>query len=229
MLIKELQNIQHFIWDFDGTLFDTYPVVIEDIQNALKEFGYTATPLELMGKLLKTVDHAITFYAQRFHLDKNALYEAYERNQAASNAKLLALPMDGIETLLHAIQSKGYANYIFTHRPLASTIAFLDKYDLTKYFTDFVAPQTPGFARKPAPDAIEHLIKKYQIPKEKAVMIGDRELDLASGKNAGIRTVHYICKTIPQTFDCAWRFDDFADFTKALTHPLPFQKTGGTQ
>ena len=228
MQTESIQNISHFIWDFDGTLFDTYPVIIEDIRQALQSFGFDAEPKELMDKLLETVDYALEFYAEQYHIDNHALFDAYRQQQKNSNAKLLALPMDQAENVLKAIQAKDCANYIFTHRPFASTMAFLDKYDLSKYFTDFVAPTTPGFARKPAPDAIEYLIDKYGIPKEKAVMIGDRELDLASGKNAGIRTVHYICKTIPQTLSCDWRYENFADFAKALTNPQAFQKTDET-
>ena len=227
--MKKLQNIRHFIWDFDGTLFDTYPVVIQNIQDALEEFGYTATSLDLMDKLLETVDHTLTFYAQQLHLDKNALYEAYQRHQTASNKQLKALPMDAVEQALQTIKCKGCYNYIFTHMPLSSTLAFLDKYDLTKYFTDFVAPETQGFARKPAPDAILYLINKYALSKDNTVMIGDRALDLISGKNAGIRTIHYLCKSIPQNLDCDWRFDNFKDFTKALTPDPPCQKTDETQ
>ena len=228
MQTESIQNISHFIWDFDGTLFDTYPVIIENIRQALQSFGFDADPKELMDKLLETVDHALSFYAEKYHIDKNTLSAAYQLQNITSNKELMALPMEGVESTLKAIQAKGCDSYIFTHRPLASTMAFLDKYDLSKYFTDFVAPATPGFARKPAPDAIEYLVNKYGIPKGKAVMIGDRELDLASGKNAGIRTAHYICKAIPQTFVCDWRFDRFADFTKALIYPQSFQKTDET-
>ena len=216
MSTTSLQNISHFIWDFDGTLLDTYPVVIEDIQKALQDFGYHADNKGLMEKLLNTVDFAISYYAQQFNLDKDALYQAYRKYQDISNITRSALPMEGIKETLETIQNRGGANYVFTHRPLDATMAFLQKYDLDKCFTDFVAPQTPGFVRKPAPDSIWYLMKKYGIAKDAAVMIGDRELDLASGENAGIRTVHYICKMIPQTFDCDWRIESFAELRDLL-------------
>ena len=216
MQMKLLQNITHFIWDFDGTLLDTYPVVIEDIQKALKDFGYDADSNDLMEKLLNTVDYTISCCAEDFKLNKEQLYLSYQKYLSISNAKLRALPMEGIQEALAAIQNRGGKNYVFTHRPLDATMAFLNKYDLAKYFTDFVAPQTPGFVRKPAPDSIWYLMKKHGIEKETAVMIGDRELDLASGKNAGIRTMHYICKVIPQTFDCDWRIESFEELASLL-------------
>lgn len=216
MRTDTLQNISHFIWDFDGTLLDTYPVVIEDIQKALQDFGYHADRIALMEKLLNTVDFTICYYAERYKIDKDALYRAYCKYQNISNTALSALPMDGVKEVLEAIQNRGGKNYVFTHRPLDATMAFLNKYDLAKYFTDFVAPQTPGFVRKPAPDAIWYLVKKHGIDKNAAVMIGDRELDLASGKNADIHTMHYICKVIPQTFDCDWRIESFRELAELL-------------
>ena len=216
MNAETLQNISHFIWDFDGTLLDTYPVVIEDIQKALQDFGYYADGNVLMEKLLNTVDFTISYCAQLFKIDKDALYRAYLKHQNISNATLNALPMEGVQEALAAIQNRGGANYVFTHRPLDATMAFLNKYDLTKYFTDFIAPHTPGFVRKPAPDAIWYLMKKHGIKQTNAVMIGDRELDLASGKNAGIGTMHYVCKVIPQTLDCDLRIESFAELTNLL-------------
>ena len=34
-----MQNIQSFLWDFDGTLFDTYPIIIDCLRQALRELS----------------------------------------------------------------------------------------------------------------------------------------------------------------------------------------------
>ena len=44
MAQKNMKDIQHFIWDFDGTLFDTYPVIIDDLRCALQEYGKDLDP-----------------------------------------------------------------------------------------------------------------------------------------------------------------------------------------
>ena len=31
--------IENYIWDFDGTLFDTYPAMVEGVFQALHDFG----------------------------------------------------------------------------------------------------------------------------------------------------------------------------------------------
>lgn len=33
-------HIRHFIWDFDGTVADTYPAIIQSLRDALQEFGH---------------------------------------------------------------------------------------------------------------------------------------------------------------------------------------------
>ena len=50
---------------------------------------------------------------------------------------------------------------------------------------------SPLLERKPSPEAIEYLMEKYKIKPEEAIMIGDRELDILSGKNAGIHTCFF--------------------------------------
>lgn len=33
------RNMKNYIWDFDGTLFDTYPAMVDGAWQALKDFG----------------------------------------------------------------------------------------------------------------------------------------------------------------------------------------------
>jgi phosphoglycolate phosphatase-like HAD superfamily hydrolase len=55
----DIRRVRHFIWDFDGTLFDTYPIIINHVQTALGEFGHSIDSLELMEHLL-VLDRAVT-------------------------------------------------------------------------------------------------------------------------------------------------------------------------
>ena len=44
-----------------------------------------------------------------------------------------------------------------------------------------------NFPSKPAPDAVEWICGTYGLDKGETMMIGDREIDVLSGKNAGAR------------------------------------------
>ena len=47
--MREMQNIRHFIWDFDGTLFDTYPLIIQKLCLALQKYGHDCDPIEAIS------------------------------------------------------------------------------------------------------------------------------------------------------------------------------------
>lgn len=216
--ITDIRQIRHFIWDFDGTLFDTYPIIIEQMQTALGEFGHTIDALELMEQLLHTVGTALKYCADKFSIDYTRFSDAYTILHEQSALLPVAPPMASVEKVLAAVQARGGKNFIFTHRTLASTTAYLEKYGLSHYFSHIIAPDTPGFAWKPAPDAIEYLLRTHDLLPQEVAMVGDREIDLASGRAAGIYGVHYVCKDVPQPLQCHWRFTDYADMAEKLTN-----------
>lgn len=211
-----MQNIRHFVWDFDGTLFDTYPVIIENLDLALGEFGYGCEPLEAMKLLLGRLAHAQKFYAEKFGIPMEALVAAYERHHSRANRELRAQPMAGVREVLEAIQASGRHNYIFSHRKPAETALYLEKYGLSQYFTHMIGPGSLGFAEKPAPDAVLYLMEAYGMDPKETVMIGDRECDLGSGRSAGVCTAHLVCAAIPETLNCTWRFESFEQMLKCI-------------
>ena len=213
----DIRSVKYFIWDFDGTLFDTYPMIIGDFRRALGQFGRDVDPVELMGHFLETVGHAMEYYAKEFDIDLEQLNAAYRQQLAHSNETLPAQPMAKVEQALQAVKARGGENYIFTHRSSVTTQGYLQRFGLEKYFADIVTPQSPCFAWKPAPDGILYLMKTHNLPADQTAMVGDRQIDLDSGIAAGVKTVHYRCKAVPQTLPCDWYFEDFGEMARCLS------------
>ena len=211
-----MQTIQHFIWDFDGTLFDTYPVIIEDLNRALHEFGHSCETKEAMRLMQDRLAQAQQFYAEKYGIPMAEVAAAYERHHARSNRELLAEPMAGIREVLEAIRSSGRHSYIFSHRKPEETADYLEKYGLSHYFTHIIGPGSEGFAWKPAPDAVLYLMARYGMTPGNTVMVGDRECDLGSGRSAGIKTAHLVCPMAPEDLFCDWKFETFAQMLEQL-------------
>lgn len=211
-----MQTIQHFIWDFDGTLFDTYPVIIEDLNRALHEFGHSCETKEAMRLMQDRLAQAQQFYAEKYGIPMAEVAAAYERHHARSNRELLAEPMAGVREVLEAIRSSGRHSYIFSHRKPEETTDYLKKYGLSHYFTHIIGPGSEGFAWKPAPDAVLYLMARYGMTPEETVMVGDRECDLGSGRSAGIKTAHLVCPMAPEDLVCDWKFETFAQMLEQL-------------
>lgn len=169
-----------FFWDFDGTLFDTYPRINRAIQNALKDLNI-AVSLETIQPLSKVnVRFAIDTLAGDKAKAVAARYEEREPEEGLDSMR----PYPGVLRLLRSICEHGGRNYLYTHRDRSSLEA-LEHYGMLPCFTDFVTSEN-GFPAKPAPDALLHLMEKHQLDAAKCVMLGDRDIDLGSGKNAGM-------------------------------------------
>ena len=211
-----LSHIRHFIWDFDGTLFDSYPIIIGNLRSALGLYGFDCAPVEAMELMLQNISVAHNYYADKFGIPREELVETYTRFHQEVNPRLLAKPMVDIEKVLARICEAGRKNYIFTHRKCSTTAQYLEKYGLGRYFQEIIGPEHPHFAYKPAPDAIVYLIDKYGMTATDTVMVGDRDCDLGSARNAGIGTVHYVCAAVPETLQADYRIESYQEMLKLL-------------
>jgi HAD superfamily hydrolase (TIGR01549 family) len=180
-------KFKHIIWDYDGTLFDSYPVMAAAFSHALEEYGF-AEPADIIMAFMKvSMGHAIRHYTEKYKLNNNFLerFKALNINAEHENTK----SFDGVAELCHAVCESGGENYLFTHRG-ESAFYYIEKYGLTGCFTEFICSKQ-NFPRKPSPDAILYLLEKYKLSSDAALMVGDRDLDILSAKNAGIYACYF--------------------------------------
>ena len=180
-----MHHIKHFIWDFDGTLFDSYPIIIATLRAALQEYGHDCDPVEAMRLMLQNIGVAQHYYADKFGIVYEDLIETYYSHHNRLNPQLAAEPMADVEKVLKKICESGRKNYIFTHRKCSTTAQYLEKYGLSQYFTEIVGPEAPNFAYKPSPDSLLYLMDKYGMTAEDAVMSGTVNLLINGGTFAG--------------------------------------------
>jgi HAD superfamily hydrolase (TIGR01509 family) len=178
---------KHIIWDFDGTLFDSYPVLGIAFKKTLEEEGITESSDEILKYMKVSKFVAIQHYKNKYNIS-NAFVDRFEKN--CDDIEIgLCKPYKGIEDICRYIYTHGKHNYLFTHRG-ESAVFFLTKYNMYDYFTECVTSKNE-FKRKPSPDAINYLVEKYNIIRSEAIMIGDRDIDILSAKNAGINSCYY--------------------------------------
>ena len=173
---------RHVIWDFDGTLFDTYPSMTKAMQGALEMRGYSEPEEEIYSHLKVTTGHAKKIYKDKYGLGED-FDEDFKRIRQEIEVGI-SFPYPGVVELLMDIVAAGGYNYICTHRSV-STYKFLEHHGISHLFRDCVTADD-GFALKPNPDSVKYILDKYGIDPADAVMVGDRELDVKAGQNAGI-------------------------------------------
>lgn len=207
-----MKNIKHFIWDFDGTLADSYPNLIRYMQQSLADFGKSADPVEILEKMMETVGHAIRWYDALYDLPQ--LSERFDYyHELGRNDPVCAF--ENVTEVLSRIQQMGAYNYIYTNR--GETVdGMLDQMGLRSYFREIVKAGDPEFEFKPSPRSILYLMKKYGGTPEDTVMIGDRKCDLESGYQAGCKTIHLQTPSVLQYPPCDWRIRNFQEMLDAL-------------
>lgn len=207
-----MKHMKLFIWDFDGTLVDSYPYSASCLQRAIRDFGYDVTYEQLMEQMLDTIPAALQYFSERFQIPD--LAERFRRYYRVGPDEPVIL-FEGVLPVLHRIKQLGGVNLIFTNRN-ETIFPMLEKAGIADLFAEVVTAVHPNFVWKPAPDAIEYLMRAYDGTVENTVMIGDRICDLSSGWNAGCKTCHLLTPAAPQYPPCDWRIENYPQMLELL-------------
>jgi HAD superfamily hydrolase (TIGR01549 family) len=189
----------NILWDFDGTLFDTYPALVEGFVTLA---GQDLDRNEVLQWLKKDSKTAFKHYG----IDESRRPEYQTHFNYYS--KRISRPFQHVGDALGAAEN----NVIVTHRDHESTVYLLEKFHLKKYFKEIVSVEEQGFTRKPHRSSYEYILKKHHID----LVVGDRELDLIPARELNIKTVAYQNPNIEADF----HINSYADFIPLVIRQL---------
>ena len=177
------------IWDLDGTLLDSYHVIVESLYLVFKEYGIPMSREEIHQYAIASSSNAlIAEVSEKRGLSPKDITSRY--SQISGGKYLEIITMDHTYETLNALAAKNVQHFVYTHRG-KTTIPTLKNLGLEAYFTEILTSQS-GFARKPDPDAVIYLMKKYNLEPQSTYYAGDRNLDMECAKNAGIPGILYL-------------------------------------
>lgn len=158
------------LWDFDGTLFDTYPCYVSTLCQVMEGRVSEET---MMKKMKKSFGYAVDFFKI-----PNEVVEKYIELENA-------LPPDTKPPFPYVkdVLQQASLNVIMTHKPRNEVKTMLDFYGWENLFTEIVCGDD-GYPRKPNPESYHYLHNKYGID----LAVGDRKIDLLPAKKMGIKT-----------------------------------------
>lgn len=190
----ESKAAQAYIWDLDGTLLDSYGVIVPSVLAACCSFGFTVEEAEAHRQVIR---HSVTFYLQTVAESRGLPFEAL----MGRYSEISAQHKDEIRPMPHALESleglrqRGARHFVYTHRG-KTTRDVLERLGLLGCFTEIVTSLN-GFARKPEPDAILYLLQRHGLDPEATFYVGDRTIDMDCAKNAGIRGILFLPEGSP--------------------------------
>ena len=195
-----------FFWDFDGTLFNTYPRMNRCMTNAFKDVGVEVDQDELVKLTKITLGHAASVLSPGLEKEVMARFRHYYYEVEGVET---IFPYPGAFRMLESVCEHGGRNYLYTHSANI-TIEALKRYGVDHLFTDFITKES-GFKVKPAPDALLFMLDKHKLDPAKCVMVGDRDIDLDAGKNAGIAGALFDPDGYYQSYDTPYSYGSFFD------------------
>ena len=180
------------IFDLDGTLTNTLESMTYSVNLTLEEMGLSKITKDqcrlfvgngarvLMEKSLKAagdtdasrIEEGMEIYGRIF--DRNCTYHV--------------TPYEGIPEMLKALKDKGIHLAVLSNKPDRQTVKVVKAIFGEELF-DYAQGQKDGIRRKPEPDGVWYLMEQMHVSKEECLYIGDSEVDAATGRNAGLKTI----------------------------------------
>ena len=196
-----------FIWDLDGTLLDSYEVILSGIEETFAQFSIPYDKEQVREFILKfSVQDLLVQVAEERKLDVEVLNQVRAQSLAEKNAQVVL--MLGARDVLNWADQVGIRNFVYTHKG-DNAFTILRDLGLESYFTAILTSQS-GFARKPSPEAATYLLDKYQLNPNNTYYIGDRTLDVEFAQNSGIQSINFL----ESSYEGNHRIQELADITR---------------
>ena len=178
-----------YIWDLDGTLLDSYGVIVEAAARTAADEGIN-DPKDYILKVVK--QKSCTAYMEEIGSQcGKTVREVFAQYQKHTHAlDDLIILIDGAKETLKRLQEAGAVHFVYTHRG-SSSEPILERLGVLKCFREVVTSMY-GFAPKPSGEGVRFLVEKYGLDPEQTWYVGDRTLDVFCAKDAGVKALLYL-------------------------------------
>ncbi len=182
-------NIKLLVFDLDGTLVDSRLDLTHSVNAMLRKFGRTELPMEVVesyvgdgapmlvrramgdpddGKLMREALEYFILYYREHKLDNTVLYE-------------------GVQQALESLRegSDGRKMAVLSNKPVNPSRDICKALGLSPFFVQIYGGNSFP-TKKPDPQGALALCSETGVRPEEAAIIGDSDIDILTGRNAGM-------------------------------------------
>lgn len=180
------------IFDLDGTLTDTLESLTYSVNKTLDEMGMSAITAEqcrsfvgngaryLIGKALaaagdtelERMEEGMKVYSRVF----------------AENCTYHVKPYDGVLDMVTGLKDRGIRIAVLSNKQHPQAVDVVESVFGRGTF-DVIQGQSDGVPRKPDPSGVYRILEQFKVAPEEGIYIGDSDVDMKTGKAAGMLTV----------------------------------------
>jgi|SRR5579872_129343 len=200
-------SIKLVIFDLDGTLIDSRLDLVHSVNAALRHIHRPELPEDVIASYVgdgapiliqralggEAVDESVVRKGLEFFL-------SYYREHKLDHTTVY----EGVRDALAAIQKSDNGvprkMAVLTNKPVNPSRAIVNALGLGPYFTQIYGGNS--FAtKKPAPEGAIQLLAEAGVRPEQAAIVGDSQVDVRTGRNAGLWTVAVTYGFAPHTLE----------------------------
>ncbi len=181
-----MKYVEFIIFDLDGTLVDSKEDMARGVNFTLKKIGLgeksTSQISSHIGKGIEDLIRGSLGNKQEALLDRAlSIFIEYYRKHSTDNTVLYP----HVKEILEYFRDK--RKTIVTNRNYEFALMALNKLGIRDYFENIVGGDDTC-CMKPSSCPLDRSMGRFNADKEKAIIVGDMDIDILAGRRAGITT-----------------------------------------
>jgi 2-phosphoglycolate phosphatase len=171
------------LFDFDGTLADSYPAIAASVNHVRAAHGLLALSID---EVKRHVGRALPYLLQQTvpgtKLEADAaLYRAHHPSVLVAGTRLLP----EVRETLAALRARHIPLAIGSNKPVQFTRILVKELRIAEYFAEVLGPEDAPHP-KPAPDLLLAALTRLKVEPKDALYIGDMTVDIQTARSAGV-------------------------------------------
>ena len=177
-----------YIFDLDGTLLDTLGDLAASVNYALRTHGM---PEHTIDDVRRFVGNGVRKLMERAVPDGtvNPLFDeafATFRQHYMEHSLDTTRPYDGVPEMLATLKAKGCHLAVVSNKMMAATQELCRHFFPDTIEVAIGENEAEGIRKKPAPDTVIAALRQLGVGQERAVYVGDSDVDIATARNSSL-------------------------------------------
>ena len=179
---------QTYVFDLDGTLLDTLGDLAASTNYALRTYGMPEHSLDDVRRFVGNGVRVLMERAVPQGADNPQFEAAFQtfREHYMQHSLDTTKPYDGIIETLEALKAGGCRLAVVSNKMMAATQELCRHFFRDTIEVAIGEHEAQGIRKKPAPDTVNEAFRQLGVGKERAVYVGDSDVDILTARHSGL-------------------------------------------